>query len=102
MRFSESKKLAGHLDIGVAVARLWESRSGAASQDAGWGWRRASRPVGPATGCAGGLGPRARVQGGNSNPGASSGLASLARKALGVRLCRLEARPPEDVQGPYF
>lgn len=39
---------------------------------------------------------------GNSNPGASSGLASLARKALGVRLCRLEARPPEDVQGPYF
>lgn len=31
-----------------------------------------------------------------------SGQSCSCKKALGVRLCRLEARPPEDVQGPFF
>lgn len=78
VRFSESKKLAGHLNVGAAEPHLWESRSGADSQDAGQGWRRASGPSGPASICAGGSGTRASLQSGNSNPGASRGLASLA------------------------
>ena len=78
VRFSESKRLAGHLNIGAAVPLLRESRSGADSQGAGRGWRRAPGPAGPASRCAGGPGTRASLQSGSSNPGASRGLASLA------------------------
>lgn len=45
-----------------------------------------------------------RVQSRNGNPRASRELASLegAGRPLGVRLCQLEPRPPEDGRGPFF
>lgn len=66
-----------------------------------WGWRRASRPVGPATGCAGGLGPRARVQAGTATLELQRSGQSRQEGPGGAAL-QAGARPPENVQDRPF
>lgn len=81
--------------------RVWSKAFGIKAR----GWRSSIRIRGsPARGVGIDRELRVRVQSRNGNPRASRELASLkgARRPLGVRLCQLEPRPPEDGRGPFF